>query len=291
MSADQLLRLYSALSKFDVRCSSGSSIVPESRFAESRLRFKNVLCLVLLCTLFSCGNLGAQTVSDTENWQKLYSQGVAEFKRGELEKAESSFHASLETLPASATEMSSEARSLRALGALYTARALREEQEFNRHRLSANDVVSLIVILLVSGLLVLFLLKSGPQKPAPVVKVEHWIDSNKKRFREDGAAQFLSSLIAIGLAALVGLAILVAAIGGMHLIAYLQKHESSAPGVKENFDKARKAYTASFSLENREVELPDSKLVALYDDFIRGNGDNGAGRDLRQFLKSGSPPR
>jgi hypothetical protein len=171
-------------------------------------------------------------------------------------------------------EVENKKKAQTALATVLAAQAWESDDRYRASRLTGNDVVVLIVVLLLAGSLLALILRYGPQRPKIVDQTVQWVGRVKSEqqddaFRQTGAALF--SLLFLGLS---GLVLFGALWLTLHLVADMNKRAEDNPRARAYFDEAKQLITAARDEAAPKVVYEDFDVLTLYSTFLHRVGND-----------------
>lgn len=165
-------------------------------------------------------------------------------------------------------------RAQTALATVLAAKAWQEEQRNKAGSLTGNDIVFLIVIMLVTGGIVLLLLRYGPQRPKIVDKTIQWVGKKKYENQDDGVRQAGAALFSLLFLGLFGLALFGGVWGVMHVVAEVDRRASESSKSRVFYDEAKKLMTAARTQkQGASPAFQDYDVLGLYSNFLQKTGN------------------
>lgn len=216
-------------------------------------------------------------------WRENYNEGIAlllEIKDYDPEEFRASRRSLDTALVLAGRDPERRAKSLMGLAFLKCARAIAWEES------SASDVSSNrrsllygIVILILAVILVSYLLRYGPQRPAAAEKVSRWVKRNQSREDDSPFSAATTSFFSLVFFALAAAALLGGLLIFMWLLALVSKPEESAlEAARRNYSRGvhymRKARAISSDEADSEIEAKVDELALLkaYSAFLKEHG-------------------
>ncbi len=211
-------------------------------------------------------------IDQTEAWKTQFKGGISLLRKGQLDDAEQAISKCLEPSLLESTVSGEykkrQVKGLKALGVLYTAKALEQERRYKRTNVTVTDVLSLAIIILVLVAMVTLVVKQLSKKPKSVIKIQRWIEQQKST-RDDGFRQVSSSMMALLICALVAGVFMVLSIGGLRLLAFMEKKEDVNSGSEKFVNLSIYVYRKAYALEGKEFNGSKVELLRLYQQFNR----------------------